>query len=230
MFTTYSTAQGVPTENNGPVYVDGEGRTWFAPISGGLYWLKDGRVERIAIAGLENDVVYSISGGDGELWIGRQHGGLTVLTKAGNSFAARTYTQADGLAQNSVYSVHRNRDGTVWAGTVSAGASRFSGGKFTNYSIANGLASNSVNSIVEGYDGTMWLATPSGLVSFSGERWANHSASDGLPSPDVRSIFEDSKQVLWIATSGGLAYLRSNHIGGPRTLPEPLREEIFGIA
>jgi signal transduction histidine kinase/ligand-binding sensor domain-containing protein len=230
MFTTFSTAQGLPAENNGPVYVDSEGRTWFGPLSGGLYWLKDGKVGHVAIAGLDSDVVYSISGGDGEVWIGRQRGGLTVVTKNGDSFAARTYTQADGLAQNSVYSAHRNRDGTVWAGTVSAGVSRLKDGKFTNYSMVNGLASNSVNSIVEGHDGTMWFATPSGLSSFARERWMNRSVPDGLPSSDVRLIFEDSRQVLWIATSGGLAFLRSGRIGVPHRLPDSLHEEIFGVA
>jgi signal transduction histidine kinase/ligand-binding sensor domain-containing protein len=230
MFTTYSTGQGLPSESNGPVYVDSEGRTWFAPLSGGLYWLKDGRVGRITISGLDSDIVYSISGGDGEVWIGRQRGGLTMLTQNGGSFVARTYTQSDGLAQNTVYSVHRSRDGTVWAGTVSAGVSRLTDGKFTNYSVADGLASNSVNSIVEGHDGTMWFATPSGLCSFAGGRWMHRSASEGLPSSDVRSIFEDSRQVLWIATSGGLAFLRSNRIGVLQKLPESLHEEIFGIA
>jgi ligand-binding sensor domain-containing protein/signal transduction histidine kinase len=229
-FTTFSTSQGLPSENNGPVYVDADGRTWFAPLSGGLYWLKDGHVGRVAIAGLESDVVYSISGGDGEVWVGRQRGGLTVLTEDRDSFAARTYTQADGLAQNSVYSVHRNRDGTVWAGTVSGGVSRLKDGKFTNYSMVTGLASNSVNSIVEGHNGTMWLATPSGLDSFAGDRWTKHTASDGLPSSEVRSIFEDAKQVLWIATSGGLAFLKSGRIGVPHKLPESLREEVFGTA
>jgi signal transduction histidine kinase/ligand-binding sensor domain-containing protein len=230
MFTTYSTAQGLPSESNGPVYVDPEGRTWFAPLSGGLYRLKDGRIGRITIAGLDNDIVYSISGGNGEVWIGRQRGGLTMLTQNGDSFVARTYTQADGLAQNSVYSVHQNRDGTVWAGTVSAGVSRLTNGKFTNYSVADGLASNSVNSIVEGHDGAMWFATPSGLSSFADGHWMNRSASNGLPSSDVRSIFEDSRQVLWIATSSGLAFLRSDRIEVPHKLPESLHEEIFGIA
>ncbi len=230
IFATYSTAQGLPSENSGPVYVDSENRTWFAPVSGGLYWLKGSRVQRVTIAGLDTDIVYSISGGDGEVWIGRQRGGLTVLTESGGSFVARTYAQADGLSQNSVYSVHRNRDGTVWAGTVSAGVCRLKNGKFTNYSMANGLGSNSVNSIVEGNNGAMWFATPGGLSSFDGEHWINLSASDDLPSPDVRSIMEDAKGVLWIATSGGLAFLRTGHIGVPHNLPDSLREEVFGIA
>ena len=230
MFTTYSTAQGLPSASNGPVYVDSEGRTWFAPLSGGLYRMEDGQVKSVKIAGLQNDVVYSISGGGGEVWVGRQRGGLTELTGKGDSLVARTYTQADGLAQNSVYSVHRNRDGTVWAGTVSAGASRLAAGKFTNYSPVNGLPSSTVNSIVEGFDGTMWLATPNGLASFANGHWKNYSARNGLPSSNVRTIFEDTKHVLWIETSAGLAYFFSGRIKVPQNLPEALREQILGIA
>jgi ligand-binding sensor domain-containing protein/signal transduction histidine kinase len=230
VFSAYSTADGLPSDKNGPVFTDAEGRTWFAPLSGGLYWLKDNRVGRITLAGLEDDVVYSISGGSGEVWVGRQRGGLTMLKQSGESFTARTYTQADGLAQNSVYSVHRNRDGTVWAGTVTGGCSRLRNGVFTNFPASNGLSSNGVNSIVEGNDGKMWFATPTGLAAFAAERWEYYTLQDGLPSVNVRSIFEDSGQVLWIATSAGLAFFSSGHIHLPRNLPEVLREQIFGIA
>jgi len=230
MFTGYSAAQGLPPENDGPVYADSDGRTWFAPPTGGLYWLKDRRLGRVTIAGLDKDVVYSISGGGGEIWIGRQRGGLTLLTRNGDSFVARNYTEADGLAQNSVYSVNRNRDGTVWAGTVSAGVCRLRNGIITNYSRANGLESNAVFSIVEGANGTMWFATPSGLESFAGGHWKSYTVADGLPSANVRSIFEDSRHVLWIATSGGLALFASGGIDVPDHLTDALREEIIGIA
>ena len=230
MLTTYSTSDGLPSSGIGSVYADSTGRIWFAGLSGGLYWMKEGQVGHIAVDGLEHDVVYSISGGDGEVCVGRQHGGLTVLTGKGNSFTARTYTQADGLAQNSVYSVYRDRDGTIWAGTVSAGVSRLNGGKFTNYSDSSGIPSNAVNSIVEAFDGTTWLATPSGLASFANGHWTNHTASDGLPSSMVRTILEDTKHVLWIVTSEGLAYISSGKIKVPVRLPEALREQIFGVA
>jgi signal transduction histidine kinase len=230
MFTTYSTSDGLPSSGIGSIYSDSKGRIWFAPLSGGLYWMKDGQVGQIKVDGLEHDLVYSISGGDGEVCVGRQHGGLTVLTEKGDSFTARTYTQADGLAQNSVYSVHRDRDGMIWAGTVSAGASRLNGGTFTNYSEFTGLPSNAVNSIVDGFDGTTWLGTPSGLASFANGHWRTFTARDGLSSSMVRTVFEDTKHVLWIATSGGLAYFSSGQIKVPEKLPEALREPIFGIA
>jgi ligand-binding sensor domain-containing protein/signal transduction histidine kinase len=230
MLTTYSASDGLPSSGIDSVDADSTGRIWFAPPSGGLYWMKEGQVGHITVDGLEHDVVYSISGGDGEVCVGRQHGGLTVLTEKGNSFTARTYTQADGLAQNSVYSVYRNRDGTIWAGTVSAGVSRLKGGKFTNYSDSSGLPSNAINSIVESFDGTTWLATPSGLASFANGHWTNHTTSDGLPSSMVRTIFEDTRHVLWIVTSDGLASLSSRKIKVPVRLPEALREQIFGVA
>jgi signal transduction histidine kinase len=230
IFTSYSTAQGLPSEGNGPVYVDSEGRSWIAPATGGLYWLKDGQVEHVNIASLDEDVVYSISGGGGEIWLGRQRGGLTVLRNVGATLVAKAYTQADGLAQNSVYSVHRCRDGTVWAGTISGGVSRLKNGVFTNYSVSDGLASNFVSSIIEGFDGKIWFATSRGLASFADGHWINRSARDGLPSSDVRSIFEDANHVLWIATANGLGALVAGKIQVPQNLPDLLREQIFGFA
>jgi ligand-binding sensor domain-containing protein/signal transduction histidine kinase len=222
MLTSNSAADGLPAAGGGPIYVDSENRVWYAPISGGIFLMKDGQAKPITLAGLDHDVVYSISGGGNDVWIGRQDGGLTVLTKSGDSFSARTYTTSDGLPQNSVYSVQHGRDGTVWAGTVSAGLSRLSGGRFTNFSDANGLPSNAVNSIVEGFDGTVWVATPSGLAAYANTLWRNYTARDGLPSPSVTVLFEDSMHNLWIATSGGLAYLSSGRI-------RVLREQIVGI-
>ena len=230
MFTGYSAAQGLPAVNSGPVYVDEAGRTWFAPSSRGLYWLEGGRVRKVPLNSLDQDVVYSISGGGGEIWIGRQHGGLTMLTMKAGSFTTQTYTEAEGLAQNSIYAVRRNRDGSVWAATVSNGLSRLRYGKFTNYSVADGLLSNAVFSMVEASDGTMWFATPSGLESLANGRWRSYASAEGLPSSNVRSIYEDSQHVLWIATTGGLAYLVSGHIDVPSSLTNSLRDEILGMS
>lgn len=109
MFTSFSSQQTSLKTMGGPVFVDKGGRTWFAPVSGGLYCIENGAVRRIAVPGLNNDVIYSIDGNKDELWLGRQQGGLTQLTKRDQGWAARTYTRKDGLAQNSVYTVKRQR-------------------------------------------------------------------------------------------------------------------------
>ena len=228
-FLSYPTPGRLQSDDNGPLYADTDNRTWFAPSDGGLFWIKGDQIRQTS-AGLGKDVVYSIAGGPGELWIGRQRGGLTHLITKGDSFTATTYTQADGLAQNSVYAVHRNRDGTVWAGTLSGGASRFTNGRFTTYTTTNGLASNTVGAIEEGSDGTMWFATPNGLNALANGRWRIYTGSDGLPPGNVNCLLEDSTGVLWIGTSEGVAFLASGQVHVPRDVPESLHEQVFGMA
>ena len=229
VFTTYSVAAGLPAEINGPVYVDGQGRTWFAPSQGGLYWLKESQVGRAAKAGLNEDVIYSISGDERDLWIGRR-GGLTQIRYRDKSFTTRTYTQADGLAQDAVFAVHESQDGTVWAGTLSAGLSRFKNGAFQTYTIATGLGSNSITSIVESSDGTMWFGTPNGLNALSNGHWRTYSSREGLPPGTVNCLSQDSSGTLWVGTANGVAFIRSGTIQAPREVPESLHEQIFGIA
>src|SRR6266849_9070465 len=183
-FVTYSSVSDRRFEHNGPVYVDPEGRTWFAPTQGGLYVLQNGRVQPVTSIPL-NEVVYSISGRADVVWVGRQHGGLTRLRFRNGAIASQSYTEASGLAQNSTYAVYESRDGSVWAGTLNGGVSKFKDGHFTNYKTTNGLASNTVSSILETHDGAMWFATPSGLSSFSNGQWRTYTTVEGLPSLEV---------------------------------------------
>lgn len=228
-FVTYSSVAGMPAGNAGPIYVDTQNRAWFAPGSGGLYWIKGGQVERVTAAGLNNDVVYSITGSGDELWLGRQRGGLTHLRFKDGAYFAETYTQAHGLAQNNVFAVYRTRDGTVWAGTLSGGASRFTGGKFTTYANSDGLASNTVNALLETSNGTMWFATPNGLSALSKDNWQTFRSGDGLPSDRVNCLTEDSTGVLWAGTDIGLAFYRNGRFQTPPKAPALLQEQILGL-
>ena len=229
-FLTYSPAIDSRFERDGPVDSDRDGRIWFAPAEGGLYALKDGSIQFLQSGIPTNDVVYSIYGDGGDLWVGRQHGGLTRLQARGGIVTNRTFTQAKGLAQNSVYTVYRSRDGSVWAGTLSGGVSRFKDEQFTNYTTANGLASNSILSILESHTGEMWFGTPSGLSQLANGQWKSYTTHDGLPSEHVNCLFEDSSGALWIGTSGGLAVSVANHFQVPGMIPAALRDPIFGIA
>jgi signal transduction histidine kinase/ligand-binding sensor domain-containing protein len=228
-FYTYTEA-GSRSESGGPVYVDPEGRTWFAPVSGGLHWLRGERHGSVTGQGLERDVAYSIAGSGDELWIGWQRSGLTRLQYNHGTTNLQRYTEADGLPQNSVYSVYQGHDGAVWVGTLSAGASKFDGRRFTTYTIENGLGSNSVTSILETRDGTVWFGTSGGLSSLSNGQWRNLTAAGGLPSENVNCLFEDTSGTLWIGTSAGLAFLGSGHLQPPRDSSALLRGQILGIA
>jgi ligand-binding sensor domain-containing protein/signal transduction histidine kinase len=228
-FTTYSMGDRASSEMSGPVYVDSTGRAWFAPAEGGLRWIEAGKINSVKDAALEGDVVYSIAGGPDGLWIGRQRGGLTHLRFENGAFKMETFTQAAGLAQNSVYAVYESRDGTVWAGTVSEGVSIYRNGRFTTYNTAGGLPSNSVTSILEAADGTMWLGTSNGLAALSKGQWKVYATRHGVPPGTVNCLFEDSSDVIWVGTSNGLAIIQSGNVRTPGEVPDALQGEILGI-
>jgi len=228
-FITYSSVGDRRFEHSGPVYVDRVDRTWFAPAHGGLYVLQNGHVQPV-ISIPPNEVVYSISGGADEVWVGRQRGGLTRLQFRNNAITSQSYTEANGLAQNSVYAVYESRDGSVWAGTLNGGVSKFKDGRFTTYTTTSGLASNTVSSILETRDDAMWFATPAGLSSFSNGRWRTYTTVAGLPSPEVNCLFEDSSGILWSGTSAGLTFFVSNRFQVLHESPDVLREQVVGMA
>src|SRR6266851_3424658 len=231
IFVTYKPAtDSSPSEQDGPVYVDSENRTWFAPAGGGLYVMKDGRAQAVKLSLLHNDVIYSITGRKNEIWIGTQHSGLKHFEYRNGVIGGRTYTQGNGLAENSVFAVYQSPDGAVWAGTLTSGISRFQDGRFVTYTTADGLASNSVSAILQTRDGTIWFATPNGLSSLSRGHWTTYATGDGLPSNSVNCLFEDSSGVLWIGTSRGLAFFKSGRVQVPRDTPDSLREEAFGMS
>ncbi|KAA6465185.1 hypothetical protein DYQ86_04350 [Acidobacteria bacterium AB60] len=230
IFATYSVQEGLGSNAIGPIYADSAGRIWFAPRNGGLNWLDQGAVRTLTDHEIDRDTIYSIAGRNDVIWVGRQRGGLSRITPKGDSYVVRTFTTADGLADNSVYSVCVGLDGSVWVGTVSAGVSRFVGDKFTNFSEVNGLPSNAVHSILQTADGRVWVATPNGLASYAHEQWQNYSARDGLPTSDVTTVFEDSEHLLWVGTSGGLTYIKSGAVQLIASQAQVLREQILGIA
>jgi ligand-binding sensor domain-containing protein/signal transduction histidine kinase len=228
-FVTYS-LPSLKSQSMGPLHVDSGGRTWIAPLEGGLRWLEGEKSGAVTADGIANDVVYSIAGnGKDDVWLGRQQGGLTHLTYSGNSFAAKTYTQADGLAQNRVYAVYRSRDGTVWSGTLNGGVSELKNGHFTNYTTTDGLAANMISSIAEGSDGTMWFGTPKGVSAFSNKTWRTYTAKDGLPSEAVNCLLQDSARNLWMGTAAGLAYVSDGQVHVPAGVPPSLQRPIFGV-
>ena len=67
-FVTYSSVSDRRFEHNGPVYVDPEGRTWFAPAQGGLYVLAEWPCSTRCID--TTTMRSSIPSVEGQMWCG----------------------------------------------------------------------------------------------------------------------------------------------------------------
>lgn len=229
-FTTYFSSDGLPSNNSGAIYVDPKQRVWFAPWDGGLFQLSKGRIEQIEVTGLKDDTVYSIAGGaEDEVWVARKHGGVTRFLVPGDSLQASTYTRRDGLAQDAVDAIYRAVDGSVWAGSLDEGLSRFSGGHWHTFTIKDGLPSNRISVVTGNAAGNIFVGTPNGLAVLKDDHWVAYTPHDGLPPGPVESLYSDKADTLWIGTTKGIAFLQSGTIHVPMGAPNALYGEILGI-
>jgi signal transduction histidine kinase len=190
--------------------------------------MKGGHVQAVRAEGLADDVVYSIAGDDGGVWVARRSGALTRISS--DAAAARTYRARDGLAPRPIYAVHVGGDGTVWTGSLGGGVSRMRDARFTTFTSKDGLASDTITSIAERADGSIWAGTPNGLSALTGGRWRIYSTRDGLPSDEVNCLFADSRGTLWIGTADGLAFEDGGRVRMPMGRAPALREQILGLA
>jgi ligand-binding sensor domain-containing protein len=116
--------------------VDKSGNLWFGG-QGGAYRY-DGKTLTTFTSknGLLDDFVGSmIVDRAGNIWLGHpgppdQRGGVTKYD--GTTF--RHFTERDGLNSGHVYAIAEDKAGNIWFGTVDAGACRFDGKTFTNFS------------------------------------------------------------------------------------------------
>ena len=125
----------------------------------------------------------------------------------------RTYTAADGLAQNLVLRIVRDSRGYLWFCTAE-GLSRFDGYMFTNYTTDQGLPDRSIRDLLETRHGVYWIATGNGLVRFnpnarrsnnSGEpMFAAYHPDVSQPARSIMVLYEDPRGTVWCGTQAGL--------------------------
>lgn len=168
------------------------------------YWLF---LVLLALLALPAPVTALAAAGE-SIWIGTTTG-VTRLNRIDGSTV--TYTTADGLADNRVWTIAIDPAGHQWAGTYDAGASMFDGQAWHTYTTADGLIDNDVKAILFTPDGRTWFGTGGGISVFDGQDWHSYTYSgDGLSSSFISDLAVDTAGNVWAATvSEGLNRLDS---------------------
>ncbi len=116
-----------------------------------------------------------------------------------NQTTWRTYSAANGLANNWVNAIAVDSAGNKWFGT-DWGVSKFDGLSWTTYTTADGLVNNIVTAVAIDRKGNKWFGTGGGVSKFNGTTWATYTANDGLAANIVNAIAVDRKENKWFGT------------------------------
>jgi ligand-binding sensor domain-containing protein len=152
--------------------------------------------------GLPSDKAYCVRI-DGDRVLVGTHEGLAVYEKG----KWRTYTTKDGLPHNGIVSIDVSKlTGDVWIGTL-GGLSRWSGGKFENFTQLNsGMPNDLVYCVIcEGKD--IWLATAGGAGHYDTytKEWEIFTEKNApMHEPWTYGVSAGDGKVFIAAWGGGL--------------------------
>lgn len=123
--------------------------------------------------------------------------------------AVRSFTDRDGLPQNSAMAMAIDARGYLWVATQD-GLATYNGRSWSVINMPNRTVSNFVRAMIIAADGSVWCGRENGgAARLSNGEWTTWDSRSGLPEGIVGCVFESTVStggpVIWAGTSGGLA-------------------------
>lgn len=199
----YTPGDAVSNDNVLALWADTAGTLWIGTDGGGLWRLRDGRIERHAARdalGI-NGVRRLLADGEGRLWIGTDGAGLDLLRDG----ALEALTSAEGLPSDIVLSLFQDSEHNLWVGTRD-GLLRLKQRKVEVYGVRDGLANDFVTALWESRRGAFWVGTRAGIDLFDAVRGRARPGARRATN-GVVSLLEDGGGGVWIGTRSGLLSL-----------------------
>lgn len=212
IFSHYSEKDGLPSNNVQGIDMDSLGNLWFGTSGGGVVQMMLNKnvpeIKSYTIReGLSGNTVLSVSAGRGShnrnLWAAVSNTGISQFN--GKNFV--NFTEADGLLDNSVYSICVDKNGIVWAGSKQ-GINRFDGKKFLTITMDDmKISDKDVSAIIQDKNGNLWFGTGGGLAKYSGDgNITTFDEMEGLQHKKIICLAEDPFGNIWIGTKNGGLY------------------------
>lgn len=147
---------------------------------------------------------------DGNVLVGTDNG-LYVLGPEGIRHIRHEAGREDSLGNDIVWSILRDRDGTIWLGTDESVSATLPPVPFTGIAAMTGSREgNRFTSILKDRRGRLWLGGTDGLLCQEKDRTIWYRVDDAvhtLAHNRIRQVYEDKDGDIWLCTDGSLHIL-----------------------
>lgn len=144
----------------------------------------------------------------GAVWAGTNHGVVRVFQDRMEGFPS-----GNSLSGSNLLSALEDREGNLWLGTESEGATVLRDQQFTTDTADDGLSGNVVRAIAQAADGEVWIGTDgAGLNRQTRSGFTSITTRDGLSSNVILSIAPTPSGDLWVGTPAGLNLVHGSNI------------------
>lgn len=137
------------------------------------------------------------------LWVGTSSG-VHEIDLATNQ-VRNTFTRANGLANEYIFSVGVDNEGYKWFGTNAGGASRYKDGKWKTYFPMHGLADYWIYSFANQSNGDLWIGTWAGANKVDLRTMQFTTYVKELVNEWVYGLGVDKQDRVWLGTEGGVS-------------------------
>ncbi len=207
-FESFSRKDGLSSDDVEALAEDREGNLWVG-TSNGFDRFREPKVAKwTTFEGLSGNFITAVcSTRGGDVWVGAFSRGLNRIR--GNQIVR--YSRSSGLPNDTVFSLHEDVNGTLWAGT-GKGLARLSGERFVEVPVVDHspFLSQTMTSV---RSGVLWLADSNrGLARLRDGRVEEWQA-EGMPSDAVYRLGSSRNGDLWVGyIKDGIAVIRGDSV------------------
>ena len=149
----------------------------------------------------------------GNVWLGTENGGLSLYELANGSVSNTKldYKRPSSIPNNSIWSLHKTRNGVMYVGTYKKGLSFYDRNYFKFQKIAanpfdrSSLSNNIVTCFIEDKNSDLWIGTDGGGLNYwdkKANRFEHYSLDEGNLNNNVVLTLEFDHDTMWIGTWG----------------------------
>lgn len=207
-FTSWTTADGLPSDDIRDVAVASDGTIWLATAAGVAAF--DGSTFTVhnttTHPGLASDDIIAIAlDAEGDVWAGTDFG-VSVFDGA----VYTTYTTANGLNSDQIKNIKTAPNGDVWLATIN-GATLFSASTFTAFGSPD-IPFGGTTHVAFASNGDVLLSGGlGGVIVYNGATFTAITTAGGLLSNRIRGIGINAAQEKWVGTAEGISVLNASN-------------------